>query len=114
MFVSWHHHQVPRYFSANHKDNHADGYNAFKYHWSPDEVLYMNTLWSLLYQVIDKIIADKNTMVLVTPRWFEASWYKKLTKLRMDRRYWNQTLYIDKKGSLQKRPRWATVFTFIT
>jgi len=73
----------------------------------------MNSHWSLLDQVIDKIIADKSTVLLVTPRWFEASWYKKLTKLRRERRHWNQALYLDKKGNLQKRPCWATVFTYI-
>ena len=75
-------------------------------------MLYMNPPWSFLDQVTDKIIADKDTVLLVTPRWFEASWCKKLTKLRRERRHWNQALYLDKKGSLQKRPRCATVFTF--
>ena len=73
----------------------------------------MNPPWSLLDQVIDKIIADKSTVLLVTPRWFEASWYKKLTKLLRERRHWNQAICLDKKGSLQKSLRWATVFTFI-
>ena len=113
MFASWHHHQLPRYFSANIKDTHEDGYNAFNYNCYSDIVLYMNHPWSLFYQVIDKIIAEKSTVLLVTPRWTESSWYKKLTKLRLDRRHWNQALYLDKKGSLQKRPRWARVFTFI-
>ena len=113
MCVSWHYHQLPRYFSANVKDPHAEGYNVFNYHWDSDVVMYMNSPWSFLDQVIDKIIADKRTVLLVTPRWFEASWYKKLTKLRRERRHWNQALYLDKKGSLQKRTRWATVFTFI-
>ena len=60
----------------------------------------MNPPRSLLDQVIDKIIADKSTVLLVTPRWFEASWYKKLTKLRLERRHWKQALYLDKNGSL--------------
>ena len=69
---------------------------------------------SLLDQVIDKIIAEKGTVLSVTSRWFEASWYKKLTKLLRERRHWNQAIYLDKKCSLLKRLRWATVFTFIT
>ena len=113
MFVSWHHQQLPRYFFANVKDTRADGYNAFNYHWDSDVVLYMNPPWLLLDQVVNKIIADKSTVLLVAPRWFEASWYKKLTKLRLERRHWNQVLYLNVNGSLQKRPRWATVFTFI-
>ena len=100
MFVSWHHQQLPRYFFANVKDTRADGYNAFCYHWDSDVVMYMNPHLSLLNQLIEKTIEDKSTVLLVTPQWFEASWYM---------RHWNQTLYIDKNGSLQKRPRWATV-----
>ena len=113
MFASWHHHHLPRFFSASIKDTHAEGYNVFNYHWDSDVVLYMNPHWSLLDHVIYKIIADKSTVLLVTAGLFEASWYKKLAKLRRERRHWNQALYLDKKGSLQKRPRWATVFTFI-
>ena len=113
MFASWHHHQQPLYFSANIKDTHAEGYNSFNYHWDLDVVLYINPHWSILDHVIDKIIADKNTVLLVTPRWFEVSWYKKLTNLQLERRHWNQAIYLDKKGSLQKTPRWATVFTLI-
>ena len=100
-------------FSAYTKDAHAEGYNAFNYNWDSDVVFYMKPPWSLLDQIIDKIIADKSTVMLVTPLWFENSWYKKLTKLRRERRHWNQALYLDKKVSLQKRPRLATVFTFI-
>ena len=84
MFATWHHHQLPSYFSANIKDTHEDGYYAFNNHWDSDVVLYMNPSSSLLDQVVDKIIADKSTVMLVTPRWFEASWYNKLTKLRME------------------------------
>ena len=113
MFASWHHHQLPRYFSDNINDTHAEEYNASTTTGIPMEVLYMNPPWSLLDQVVGKIIAGKSTVLLVTPRWCEASWYKKLTKLRMERRHWNQALYLDKKRSLQKSPRWATVFTFI-
>ena len=42
MFVSRHHHQLHRYFSANIKNTHPDGYNALNYNWDPDGVLYMN------------------------------------------------------------------------
>ena len=107
MFASWHHHQF------NIKNTHAEEYKAFNYHWYPVAVMYMNPPWSLLDQVIDKIIADKSTVLLVTPRWFETRWYKKMTKLRRERRHWNQAIYLDKNGSLQKRPRWATVFILI-
>ena len=68
MFASWHHHQLPSHFSANSKDTHAKCYNAFNYHWDSYVVFYINPHWSLLDQVIDKIIADKSTVLLVTPR----------------------------------------------
>ena len=68
MFASWHHHQLPRICSANIKDIHAEEYNAFNYHWDSDVVLYMNPPWLLLDQVVDKTIADKSTVLLVTPR----------------------------------------------
>ena len=59
-------------------------------------------------------MADKSTVLLVTPLRFEASWYKKPSKLLRERGHCNQAWYLDKKGSLQKRPQWATFFTFIT
>ena len=53
------------------------------------------------------------TVLLATQRWTDTSWYKKLPQLRRNRRHSNQTLYLGKKGSLQKRPQLATVFTYI-
>ena len=67
MFACWHHPQLPSYFSANAKDTNAVGYNAFNYH-------HINTPWSMLDLVFDKIIAEKGTVLLVTPRWTDTSW----------------------------------------
>jgi hypothetical protein len=68
----------------------------------------------LLDEVVDKIIQDGTRVMLVTPRWPEEAWYQKLRKLRMERRYWRQPLYLDESGRLQRAPAWATVFTFIS
>ena len=113
MFVSWHHQQLPRYFSANVKDTRADGYNAFCYHCDSDVVMYMNPPWSLLDQIIDKIIVNKSTVLLVTPHWFESGWYKKLTKLRRERRRWNQSPISRQEWQLAKEATMGHSFIFI-
>ena len=92
MFASCHHHQLPRYLSANVKDTHAEGYNAFNYHWDSDVVLYINPPWSLLDQVIDTRSfksCDGNADTGTKP-------------------YFSTRRAASKRG-----PRWATVFTFI-
>ena len=113
VFASARHHQLPRYYSVDRNDSRAEGYNAFNFLWSPDTPLYINPPWTLLDEVMDKIIHDSSQCLLVTPRWPEKDWYRKLRKLDCDRRYWRQPLYLGEHGRMQRAPRWDTVFTFI-
>ena len=114
LFASRRQHQLPRYYSADHNDQNSEGYNAFNFRWTSEVTVYVNHPWSLLDDVVDKIIQYGTRVMLVTPRWPEEGWYQKLRKLRMERRYWRQPLYLDESGRLQRAPAWATVFTFIS
>ena len=113
LFASARHHQLPRYYSVDRKDSRAEGYNAFNFLWTPDIMLYINPPWTLLDEVMDKIIRDGSRCLLVTPYWPEKDWYRKLRTLKRDRRYWSQPLYLKEHGRMQRAPRWDTVFTYI-
>ena len=60
-----------------------------------------------------KIVHDNTRCLLFTPFWREKDWYKKLRKLKRDRQYWQQPLYLTELGSMQRATRRDTVFTFI-
>ena len=113
LFASARHHQLPRYYSIDRKDPHAESYNAFNFLWSSDTMLYINPPWTLLDEVIDKIIWYGSRFLLVTPQWPKKEWYNKLRKLTRDRQYWHQPLYLTEQGRMQRAPRWDTVFTYI-
>jgi len=112
LFASHRQHQLPRYYSVDPNDQYAEGYNAFNFRWTPEVTVYVNPPWSLLDEVVDKIIQDGTRVLLVTPCWPEEQLYRKLRKLRRERRYWRKPLYLDDSGRLQRAPAWATVFTF--
>ena len=88
LFVIKAHHQLPRYYSADPNDARAEGYNAFDFHWSPDVVLYANPPWSLIDQVLEKVVSDCSRIILVASFWTKASWYLKLCKLLKDHSIW--------------------------
>ena len=113
LFASARHHQLSRYYSAVRDDSSAEGYNAFNFTWTPDVMLYINPPWTLLDAVIEKIAQEVTRCLLVTPHWPEKAWYSKLRKLKRDRRYWKQPLYLDEHGRMQRAPRWNTVFSYI-
>ena len=105
LFASTQHHQLPRYFSVDADDQQAEGCNAFNFRWDSSQVLYANPTWSMLDQVVDKVI---------NPRWPDEGWYKKLKKIRTDRQFWRQPLYLGQEVELRRAPKWTTVFTWIS
>jgi len=113
LFASHRQHQLPRCYAADPNDQNAEGYNALNFCWTSEVTVYLNPPWFLLEEVVDKIIQDGTRVLLVTPRWPEREWYRKLRKLRRERRYWRQSLYLDESGRLQLAPAWAMVVTFI-
>ncbi len=58
LFATAQHHQLPRYFSP-YPDSDAAGINAFAYDWSQELAPYANPPWSLIPQVMKKILEDQ-------------------------------------------------------
>ena len=58
LFASARQHQLPSYCTADPHDHNAEGYNAFSFFWTPGIALYINPPWSLLDQVVDKIVRE--------------------------------------------------------
>ena len=56
LFASAGQHQLARYCTSDPTDAQAEGYNAFNFLWTPGVALYLNPPWSLLAQVVDKIL----------------------------------------------------------
>ena len=91
-------------------DAQAEGYNAFNFLWTPGVALYLNPHWSLLAQVVDKILVDGTQGLLVAPHWLETQWHKQLMALDVHHQLWNQPLYLEADGRLRRAPCWATIF----
>jgi len=113
LFATAQHHQLPWYLSPRTEDPHALGHNAFAYHWPRDVLLYANPPWTILDQVVDKILTDQARVMLVAPFWPEAQWYRKVRPFIVDRRLWKQALYLAPDGRLRPRPKWATLFMYV-
>ena len=113
MFASARQHQLPRYYTADPHDQNAEGYNAFNFNWSPGLALYINPPWSLLDQVVDKIVRDGTRGLVVAPHWPEARWFRRLQRLPVEQHVWRQPLYLETDGRLRRLPKWATVFVYL-
>ena len=73
LFASAVQQQLARYCTADTTDAQAEGYNAFNFLWTPGVALYLNPPWSLLAQVVDKILVDGTQGLLVAPHWPETA-----------------------------------------
>ena len=113
LFATAQHHQLPWYLSPRTEDPHALGHNVFAYHWPRDVLLYANPPWTILDQVVDKILMDRVRIMLVAPFWPEAQWYRKVRPFIVDRCLWKQALYLAPDGRLRPRPKWSTLFMSI-
>ena len=113
LFASRNMSQLPAYYTADPQDSLALGFNAFSVHWDPTRWLYANPPWSLLEQVIDKIQREGSRVLLVTPYWPHAPWFRILRHMTLDRRKWSQPPYQHPNGALRPAPTWATRFYLV-
>ena len=113
LFASAEQHQLARYCTVDPTDAQAEGYNAFNFLWTPWVALYLNHPWSLLAQVVDKILVDGTQGLLVAPHWPETQWHKQLMALDLHHQLWNQPLFLAADGRLRRAPCWATIFVHL-
>ena len=71
LFASATHKQLHRYYSRT-PDPKALGTNALSFDWQAESAPYANPPWSLIPQVLSKIVADEVRLMLVVPEWPRA------------------------------------------
>ena len=95
--------------------------DAFTYSWDrllsdPQHVLWANPPFSMMEQVVTKIILEPTRVVLVTPEWRDYPWWKPLDFITVARTYIpaSQAIY---KGDCQRQtlpaPGWRTVVSLV-
>ena len=113
LFANAAHHQLPRYFTIDPRDRNAAGVNAFSVSWASEKRPYINPPWVLISQVLQKIIAEKVTAMIVIHSWRNASWYELYEKLcAMDVEV-NYAIYLDNAGHLRPNPWLNTRFGIV-
>ena len=110
LFANAAHHQVPSYFTLDLHDRNAAGVNAFSVSWAAEASPYINPPWVLIPQVLQKLIAEKVTAMVVIPSWCNAPWYELCEKLCVSDVEVNYAVYIDNAGNLRPKPWWNTRF----
>ncbi len=98
--------QLSRFYTPCYRPE-ACGTNAFVYDWS-FEVPYANPPWSLLPQVLSKVVADRCELMLVFPEWPHAPWYQLARSLEDRSVVLDGSIYLDSDGHLRPPPKWKT------
>ena len=81
--------------------------------WQAESAPYANPLWSLIPQVLSKIVADEVRLMLVVPEWPRAPWFK-LFRRFVERQFRvDGPIYLTDDGKLRPAPRWATVIAVV-
>ena len=62
-------------------DPKALGTNALYFDWQAESAPYANPPWSLIPQVLSKIVADEVRLMLVVPEWPRTPWFKLFRRL---------------------------------
>ena len=112
LFVSATHKQLHRYYSRT-PDPKALGTNALSFDWQAESATYANPPWSLIPQVLSKIMADEVRLMLVVPEWPRAPWFKLFRRLVERQFRVDGPLYLTDDGTLRPAPRWATVIAVV-
>ena len=112
-FASAAHHQVPRYFTTYPHDRNAAGVNEFSVSWTSDVSPNINPPWVLIPQVLQKLIAENVTTMIVIPSWSNAHWYELYEKLCVSDVEVNYAVYIDNAGNLRPKPWCNTRFCIL-
>ena len=95
--------------------------DAFSYSWdkllkNDNHVIWANPPFSLLNQVVTKLIMEPCRMVLVTPEWRTETWWKPLDMITLSRVYVPAHLAIyqgDHDTKILPGPHWATVLSLV-
>ena len=74
---------------------------------------YANPPWSLIPQVLSKIVADEVRIMLAVPEWPRAPWFKLFRHLVERQFRVDGPLYLTYDGKLRPAPRWATVIALV-
>ena len=80
LFASDYHHQLPRYFTAEH-DPKAAGTYAFTVNWLMELRPYINPPWYLIPRYLEKIQKDHAEVMRVVPKWEHCTWWPVFTSL---------------------------------
>ena len=80
LFASATHKQLHRYYSRT-PDPKALGTNALSFDWQAESAHYANPPWSLIPQVLSKIVADEVRLMLVVPEWPRAPCFQLFRRL---------------------------------
>ena len=112
LFASATHKQLHRYYSRT-PDPTALGTNALSFDWQAESAPYANPPWSLIPQVLSKIVADEVRLMLVVPEWPRAPWFKLFRRLVERQFRVDGPLYLTDDGKLRPAPRWATVIAVV-
>jgi len=102
------------YYTSYKEDTGAVGVNAFDFYWHPKIMFYANPPWTLIERVLEKIIEDKATVVLVTPRWTKAPWWSQIIEMKVTQIIWTGPLYLDVDLRVRPKPHWDTAITCVS
>ena len=93
------------------RDRNTAGVNAFSVSLASEKRQYINTTWVVISQVLQKLIAEKVTAMIVIPSWRNAPWYELYETLCVKAVEVNDVVYLDNAGNLIPKPwycRWVT------
>ena len=107
LFANNIHHQLPRYFSPT-ADANAAGINAFTQHWSREWRPYANPPWPHIAKVLQQVVRQRVTIMMVVPEWPSAPWYPLWTQLCVRAILFTNAVFLDQRGQLRPKPRWNT------
>ena len=111
LFASDRHHQLDRYCSMN-KDSKAYCCDAFSVSWFKFRP-YINPPWELIDRVLEKVIAEKVTCLMLIPLWRHCSWFDVFDRITVRNCIYDKPLYLDERNRLRPKPSWSSCFAVI-
>ena len=107
LFANHDHHQCRRYFSPI-ADPKAAGVDAFAHPWTREWRPYANPPWPLIARVLQNVVAERITIMMVIPDWPCAPWYDLWQQLCTRSVLFTDAVFLDDRGRLRSKPRWNT------
>ena len=112
LFASATHKQLHRYYSRT-PDPSDVGTSALSFDWQAESATSANPPWSLMPQVLSKIVADEVRLMVVVTEWTHALRFKLFRRLVERKFRVDGPLYLTGDGELQPAPRWASVIAVV-